>query len=81
MPCLDKPANFIIPVLLFIALSPGMLLTLPAGPNGKIWRSGQTTTQSVLLHGLIFGLVYCFLLQKFPEVYCGNPIDLLVVTK
>lgn len=69
MLCQDKPANFLVPVFLFILLSPGLFLTLPPGPNGKIFMSGETTRTSVVVHALIFGFIYCNLLQKFPEYY------------
>lgn len=42
-------------VALFILLSPGFLLTLPAGSKG-VWMSGQTSTAAVLVHGLVFAL-------------------------
>ena len=42
--------------LLFILLSPGLLLTLP--PVGKkVFMSGQTSTSAVLVHALVFTLV------------------------
>jgi len=42
--------------LLFILLSPGVLLTLP--PVGKkIFMSGQTSVAAILVHALIFTLV------------------------
>ena len=46
--------------LLFIVLSPGVLLTLP--PVGKtIWRSGKTSLMAVLVHAAIFALILsCF---------------------
>lgn len=57
----DKPANILVPVLLFILLSPGLLLTLPD-------KSSSTITV-VLTHAGIFGLAYAFLLSVFPEYY------------
>lgn len=42
--------------LLFILLSPGVLLTLP--PVGKkVFMSGQTSTLAILVHALVFTLV------------------------
>ncbi len=42
--------------LLFILLSPGLLLTLP--PVGKkIFMSGQTSVAAILVHALVFTLV------------------------
>jgi hypothetical protein len=52
--------NIIIPVLLFILLSPGVLLSLP--PN-----SGLLT--QVLTHAVVFGIVYYGLRMTFPQYY------------
>jgi len=42
--------------VLFVLLSPGVLLTIPAGSRG-LWMSRQTSIQAVLVHALIFGVV------------------------
>ena len=52
--------NVFIPVLLFVLLSPGVLLSLPPG--------AAHLTQ-VLVHALVFGVVYWFLRKKFPQYY------------
>jgi hypothetical protein len=39
--------------LLFILLSPGVLLTLPAGSKG-VFMSGQTSLLAVLVHAAVF---------------------------
>jgi hypothetical protein len=45
--------------LLFVVLSPGILLTLP--PVGsKIFMSGKTSMIAVLVHAVIFYLILCF---------------------
>ena len=47
----------LVPVLLFVLLSPGMLLTLP--PVGRnIFMSQKTSLLAVLVHAVIFALVY-----------------------
>lgn len=38
--------------ILFILLSPGLLLTLP--PVGKIWMSGKMSVMSVFVHAVVF---------------------------
>uniref|UniRef100_A0A6C0DCN4 Uncharacterized protein n=1 Tax=viral metagenome TaxID=1070528 RepID=A0A6C0DCN4_9ZZZZ len=55
------------PVLLFIALSPGILLTLP--PVGKkVFMSGQTSIESVLVHALVFtGILYLLKINDVQE--------------
>ena len=42
--------------LLFILLSPGVLLTLPP-IGGKIFMSGKTSLVAVLVHAVVFYLV------------------------
>lgn len=57
----DKPANIIVPILLFILLSPGLLLTLPDTQSSKL--------VVVLTHAAIFGLIYAILLTVFSNYY------------
>ncbi len=50
--------------LLFVALSPGVLLTLP--PVGsKMFMSGKTSRVAVLVHALVFYLLATYILPKF----------------
>jgi hypothetical protein len=63
-----RPADLIVPALLFILLSPGVLLTLPPGSKG-IFRSGQTSLVAVGVHTLVFALVFSFLRKNFANVY------------
>ena len=53
-------ANILVPVLLFVLLSPGVLLSLP--PN-----SGHLT--QVVTHAVVFGVVYAVLRSVFPQYY------------
>jgi hypothetical protein len=47
-----------IAVLLFILLSPGLLLTLP--PVGKvIFASGKTSCMAVIVHAIVFSVALC----------------------
>ena len=39
--------------VLFVLLSPGVLLTLPP-IGGKIWMSGKTSLVAVLVHAVVF---------------------------
>ncbi len=39
-------------VVLFVLLSPGVLLTLP--PVGKVFMSGKTSLLAVLVHAVVF---------------------------
>ena len=53
--CLSKKMAFLATVL-FVLLSPGVLLTLP--PVGtQIWRSGKTSLMAVLVHAALFALI------------------------
>jgi hypothetical protein len=49
---------------LFFILSPGVLLTLPAGSKG-IFMSCQTSVAAALVHALIFVLLYTLSTQYF----------------
>jgi hypothetical protein len=53
-------------VVLFILLSPGLLLTLPAGSRG-VFMSGQTSVLAVLVHALVFYYLYTYLRREYPE--------------
>jgi hypothetical protein len=61
-------ANIIVPVILFILLSPGVLLTLPPLSKG-IYMSGQTSITAVIVHAIVFALVYMLLRKVFPQYY------------
>lgn len=52
--------NVIVPVLLFVLLTPGVLLALPPGQSLLV----QTVT-----HAVVFGLVYTLLRTTFPQFY------------
>ena len=61
-------ADLIVPTVLFILLSPGLLLTIPPG-SGGLFRSGQTSLSAVISHALVFALVFALLRRQFPMVY------------
>ena len=63
-----RPADLIVPALLFIALTPGVLLTLPPGSRG-VFRSGQTSLTAVGVHTLVFALVFSFMRKSFAKYY------------
>lgn len=52
--------NVLIPALLFILLSPGVLLSLP---------QGQPLLVQVITHALVFAAVYYGLRITFPQYY------------
>ncbi len=53
-------ANVLVPVVLFVLLSPGVLLSLPPGAS---------YLTKVLTHAAVFGLVYWLLRRTFPQYY------------
>ena len=50
----------VLATILFVLLSPGILLTLPAGGKGLI-MSGQTNLMAVLVHAVLFYILVPFL--------------------
>lgn len=50
---------YFLATLLFVLLSPGLLLTIPA-VGKSVFMSGKTTTIAVLVHALIFYIVLNF---------------------
>jgi len=60
--------DLIVTTSLFIILSPGILLTIPAGPKG-LFTSGQTSPSSAVVHTIVFALVFALLRKQFPQYY------------
>ena len=52
--------NVIIPMILFVVLTPGVLLALPPG---------QSLLVQSVTHALVFGAVYYGLRMTFPQYY------------
>lgn len=55
---------------LFVLLSPGILLTLPAGSKG-VFFSGQTSLAAAVVHGIVFVLV-CYYLRRTLEGFADE---------
>lgn len=60
--------DLIVTTLLFVALSPGLLLTIPPGKGG-LFKSGETSMSAQLTHTLVFALVFAILRKQFPQFY------------
>ena len=60
--------DLLVTTSLFLALSPGLLLTLPPGSGGVV-RSGQTSLPAVLTHSIVFAVVFALLRRQFPQFY------------
>lgn len=52
--------NVIVPVVLFVLLTPGVLLALPPG---------QSLLVQAVTHAVVFGVVYTLLRSVFPQYY------------
>jgi len=58
---LNKPANVLVPMILFVLFTPGLLFTLPSERAPK-W-------QVVLSHVALFGVTYAILRNVFKSYY------------
>ena len=57
--------DLLVTTTLFMALSPGMLLTIPPGK----FMSGKTSQSAILVHTIVFALVFALLRKQFPKFY------------
>ena len=60
--------DLLVTTTLFIALSPGLLLTIPPG-SGGLFQSGQTSIPAAVTHAVVFAVVFALLRKQFPQVY------------
>lgn len=58
-------ADLIVPAVLFMLLSPGMLVTIPPG----LFLSGTTGPVPVIVHTFVFALAFATLRSTFPQYY------------
>jgi hypothetical protein len=61
-------ADLIVPVVLAVLLTPGLLVTLPPG-SGGVFRSGQTSTVAIGAHTLVYAVAFSLLRSSFPQYY------------
>lgn len=61
-------ADLIVPAVLFVLLTPGLLLTIPP-KNAGLFLSGQTSPAAVGAHTLVFALLFAFMRGQFPRYY------------
>jgi|TARA_Y100000361_G_C10893990_1_gene205607 hypothetical protein len=57
--------DLLVTTSLFMALSPGMLLTIPPGQV----MSGKTSQSAILVHTIVYALVFAILRKQFPKFY------------
>ena len=60
--------DLIVTTTLFMALSPGMLLTIPPGKGGVL-TSGETSQAAILTHTVVYAVVFALLRKQFPQFY------------
>jgi len=60
--------DLLVTTTLFLALSPGLLLTLPPG-SGGVLKSGQTSISAAVTHAVVFAVVFAVLRKQFPSFY------------
>ena len=60
--------DLIVTTALFLALSPGLLLTISPSSGGLL-RSGQTSLPAALTHAVVFAVVFALLRRQFPQFY------------
>jgi len=74
-----KSSQLIVPTVLFLILAPGMLFSIPAGPDQKIFHVPGTasppTMMQWLVHSAIFFLVWFLLNALFKNTYCDDDTD------
>jgi hypothetical protein len=61
-------ADLIVPAVLFVLLSPGLLLTIPPGQGG-LFMSRETSSSAIIVHTIVFTMVFAGLRKVFPKVY------------
>ena len=60
--------DLLVTTVLFMTLSPGMLLTLPPGKGG-VFTSGETSQSAVIAHTVVYAVVFALLRKQFPQFY------------
>jgi hypothetical protein len=61
-------ADLVVPAVLFMLLTPGLLLTIPPGSGGLL-MSGDTSAVAVGAHTLVFAIVFALMRGQFPAYY------------
>lgn len=64
-----SPMQLIIPFILFIVLSPGIIMTVPPSSYERRWFTEETSMQAVIIHGLVFGIIYFFIRRLLPQLF------------
>jgi len=60
--------DLIVPAVLFVLLTPGILLTVSS--NGvKFGSTGMTSGSAIAIHTVVFLIVFALLRRSFPQYY------------
>lgn len=60
-------ADLIVPALFFVLLTPGVILTIPA--DGPMFFSGSTGIVPVMVHSVVFSIMWASTRGLFPQFY------------
>lgn len=66
--------SLLLATALFVALSPGVIVTLPPG-KGKLFASGKTSLIAVAVHAVVFYLAMTFLPRVIEGMEDGKKED------
>jgi len=61
--------NVVVPAILFFVLSPGNVLTIPPNKLKSLLFSGMTSRTAIIVHTVVFSIVYTFLRIKYAKYY------------
>lgn len=62
-------ADLIVPSIWFALLTPGVLVTIPATAGSTMFFSGTTGIVQVLVHSIVFSIVWASTRGLFPQFY------------
>ena len=62
-------ADLFVPAMLFVLLTPGLVVTIPPPQSAGLFFSGQTSTVAVGAHTLVFAILFALLRGVFPSYY------------
>lgn len=66
----SQPMNIVLPLVMAIALSPGVVLSVPPAVDSSVLFSGKSATMTQLLvHAVVMVLALKFVRDSFPQFY------------
>lgn len=61
-------ADIIVPAIVFIIATPGVLLSIPP-VRGEFFMTGETGTTQIMVHTMIFAIMYAGIRGAFPSFF------------